>query len=136
MIILVFSSNSCERNRFEFPYVPINLNISLSALDAEIGPGDHKFMYENEGVNGLLIFRNYDNEYFVYDRTCTYEPDFSCKVVSDTIILHVTCPCCNSQYFLDPADEFGEAYVTRGPSKYNLVRYDCFINGGFLTVRN
>jgi Rieske Fe-S protein len=103
-------------------------------LDATIGPGEFKLMYDNVGVNGLLIRRNFDNQFFVYDRTCTYEPDFSCSVGPDTTsTMHVSCPCCKSQYFLD---ETGDAFVTRGPSKYPLVHYNANINGGFLWVYN
>lgn len=133
-LLITVSNMSCDKNRFDFPYVPISLNIDLVSLYSTIGSGQHAFMYDNIGVNGLLIFRNYSNEFFVYDRTCTYEPDFSCSVENDTTsFLHVSCPCCNSQYFLD---ETGEAFVTRGPSKYSLVKYNSFINGGFLSVSN
>lgn len=135
--LFLISNGSCDRNRFEFPYAPINLNISLTILDSEIGPGEHKFMYPTEGVNGLLIARNFSDEYFVFDRTCTYEPDYSCSVVDDSASsFHIMCPCCNSQYFIDPSDENGEAYVTRGPSRYSLIKYNSFIDRGFLTIRN
>lgn len=131
---LLLSSSSCDKNRYEFPYVPINLNVELVTLYANIGPGEYALMYDNVGVNGLLIRRNFDNQFFVYDRTCTYEPDYSCSVGQDTTsTLHVSCPCCGSQYFLD---ETGDAFVTRGPSKYNLVRYNATVNGGFLWIYN
>ncbi len=125
---------SCDKNRFEFPYIPVSLNIDLVSLYSTIGTGQHAFMYDEVGVNGLLIFRNHNDEFFVFDRTCTFEPDFSCSVDNDTTsFLHLSCPCCESQYFLD---ESGDAFVTRGPSRYSLVRYRSFINGGFLSVSN
>jgi Rieske Fe-S protein len=133
-LIMFLSSSSCDKDRFDFPYTPINLNIDLVSLYATIGAGEYAFMYDNYGVNGLLIRRNFDNQFFVYDRTCTYEPDFSCAVDSDTTSsLHISCPCCNSQYFLD---ETGDAFITRGPARYPLVRYNATINGGFLWVFN
>ncbi len=133
-LFMFFSSSSCNKDRFEFPYTPINLNIELVYLYATIGPGEYAFDYDNRGVNGLLIRRNFNDQFFVYDRTCPYEPDFSCAVESDTTSsLHVSCPCCESQYFLD---ETGDAFVTRGPSKYPLIRYNATINGGFLWVYN
>ena len=128
---------SCSKDRYQFPYIPINLNISLSNLDSQIGPGEHAFLYDNEGLNGLLIARNFNDQYFVYDRTCTYEQDYSCSVENDTTsVFHLSCPCCESQYFLDPSDDIGEAYVTRGPTKYSLKKYSSFKNGGFLTIVN
>jgi len=132
--LLLLSTGSCDKNRFEFPYVPINLSINLVILDNTIGLGQHTFDYDEVGVNGLIIFRNHSDEYFVFDRTCTYEPDYSCSVENDTTsFLHLTCPCCESQYFLD---ESGDAFVTRGPSRNSLVRYNSFVNGGFLRVTN
>ena len=131
---MFFSSSYCNRDRYEFPNVPINLNIDLVSLYANVGPGEYEFMYENVGVNGLIIRRNFSDEFFVYDRTCTYEPDYSCEVDHDTTsTLHVSCPCCGSQYFLD---ETGDAFVTIGPSKYPLVQYNASVNGGFLWVYN
>lgn len=135
LILFVFlSSSSCEKNRYDFPYVPININVELVRLYGTIGPGEYEYMFENEGVNGLIIRRNFSDQFFVYDRTCTYEPDYSCAVTDDTTsTLHVSCPCCSSQYFLD---ESGDAFVTRGPSKYPLVQYDATINSGFLWIYN
>ncbi|MCK4920679.1 MAG: hypothetical protein KAS71_06515 [Bacteroidales bacterium] len=132
--VFLFSNISCDKNRFEFPYVPISLNIDLVYLNSTIGLGHHAFLYDEVGVNGLLIFRNHSDEFFVYDRTCTYEPDHSCSVEDDTTsFLHLSCPCCESQYFLD---ETGDAFVTRGPSRYSLYKYNSFFNGGFMRVTN
>ena len=137
LCLTFFLFNSCNKERYQFPYIPINLNISLSMLDSQIGPGEHAYLYDDEGVNGLIIARNFDDQYFVYDRTCTYEQDYSCSVDNDTTsIFHLSCPCCESQYFLDPSDDLGEAYVTRGPTRYSLKKYSSFKNGGFLTVVN
>ncbi|MCF8378584.1 MAG: hypothetical protein K9H49_03340 [Bacteroidales bacterium] len=133
-VIILTSNISCDKHRFEFPYAPISLNVDLVNIYSTIGLGQHAFVYENEGVNGLIIFRNHSDELFVFDRTCTYEPDHSCSVENDTTsFLHLSCPCCESQYFLD---ESGDAFVTRGPSRYSLVRYNAFINGGFLRITN
>jgi len=134
ILFMFLSSSSCEKNRYDFPYVPINLKIELVRLYGTIGAGEYAYMYDNHGVNGLLIRRNFSDEFFVYDRTCTYEPDYSCAVTDDTTSnLHVSCPCCDSQYFLD---ESGDAFVTRGPTKYPLVRYQATINSGFLWIYN
>lgn len=134
LVLVVSSSSSCNKERYDFPYVPINLNVDLVYLYATIGAGEYKLMYDNQGVNGLVIRRNFNDEFFVYDRTCTHEPDYSCSIAGDTTsTLHVSCPCCGSQYFLD---ETGDAFVTRGPSKYPLVRYNASVNGGFLWVYN
>lgn len=132
--LLLLSTAACDKNRFEFPYVPISLNIDLVYLYSTIGLGQHAFLYDDVGLNGLIIFRNHSDELFVFDRTCTYEPDFTCSVENDTTsFLHLSCPCCESQYFLD---ESGDAFVTRGPSRNSMVRYNSYVNGGFLRIAN
>ncbi len=133
-LFIFLSSSSCDKNRYDFPYVPININIEMVTLYANVGPGEYSFMFDNAGVNGLIIRRNFSDEFYVYDRTCTYEPDYSCAVTDDTTsMLHVSCPCCESQYFLD---ESGDAFVTRGPAKYPLIQYQATENGGFLWIYN
>jgi Rieske Fe-S protein len=102
---------------------------------ANLGVGSYDFFYDDEGVNGLIIFRSYSDEYFVFDRTCTHETDFSCTVERDpeNDNIMVECPCCGSKYFLDDS---GEAMVFKGPAQYPLVRYNATIDGAFLRIYN
>lgn len=130
------STSSCEYDSYIYPDVSIYLNLNLSLWESKIGPGEYMF-YDDEGLNGLIIFRDFNNNWSVFDRTCTYEDDYSCAVEDDTTSsFHLSCPCCGSQYFIDPTDPDGIAYVTIGPSKYNLIQYSCFTNGGTLIIRN
>lgn len=77
--------------------------------------------YDN---NGIIIYRNSQNEYFAYDRTCTYHIEESIAVNLWTNPMFAVCPKCNTKYQLFwsgiPADE--------GPSVYPLKQYKASYN--------
>jgi len=133
-LLIFFSSSTCEKNKYQFPSVSIDIYVNLYSQLANLGVGMFDFYYPNAGVNGLVIYRSFNDEYFVYDRTCTYEPDYSCAVEEDPDnSLLLKCPCCGSMYLLDDS---GEAYVIEGPARYNLVRYHAQIEGTSLHIYN
>jgi len=133
-ILFSFSASTCEKDNYKFPSVSINIYANIYSQLADLGIGMYGFYYPNEGVNGLIIYRSFNDEYFVFDRTCTYEPDYSCAVEEDPDnSLLLKCPCCGSKYLLD--DE-GEAYVIEGPARYNLVSYHARIEGTSLHIFN
>ena len=129
--LLVLSSASCDRDKFRFPYVPVQLELGLISDLGNLGVYESRII-PNQGLQGLVVWRNDVDEYHVYDRACTFEEDFSCAVVEDTTFSGVyKCPCCGSRYLLfqngDPLD---------GPASWPLVEYNSYINGGFLVIRN
>ncbi len=133
ILLLTLPVSSCrKKDRFIFPYVHIDIYALLTDLDANIGPGEAKDYYDNAGLNGLIIYRSLYDGYFVFDRSCTYEPDFTCAVESTSFSGVVECPCCGSQYLIDVDD----AYVLNGPARYPLVQYKAIIDGGFLHIYN
>lgn len=134
-LLLILYCASCDVDNFRFPNVSINLSPGLYTELANLGVGTYGFFYDDEGVNGLIIWRSYSDEYFVFDRTCTYETDYSCAVEEDedNSNIIVECPCCGSKYLLD---DNGDALVLEGPAKYPLVRYNANIDGSFLRIYN
>ncbi len=124
---------SCSKERFRFPYVHIDIYAGIYSDLAGLGVGSYGFYYPDAGLNGLIIYRDYNDEYQVFDRSCTYEPDFSCAVGRDTSnVFLLQCPCCGSQYFIDE----NEAYVFKGPARYSLVRYNARVEGANLHITN
>ena len=74
---------SCKKDqRFDFPYVPINLYLGLLSDLGNLGQ-DQSVFWPGYGVNGLIIYRTFEDTYFVFDRTCTFEKDHSCAVEED-----------------------------------------------------
>ena len=128
LLILTFSN--CKKEVFEFPYVPVRLDLGIYSDLAMLGNGSVMFK-PGYGVKGLIIFRDYTNNYFVFDRACTYEKDFSCQVDTTSVQGLLKCKCCESRYLIgessDPLD---------GPASYPLVRYNAVLVGDFLRISN
>ena len=80
IIFLIFFISCGERNNY-IPDVFVNHeidlnspeNISLSALGGSL-------TIENQGYNGLIIYRFSNYEYHAYDKSCTYEPLTACEL--------------------------------------------------------
>ncbi len=133
LVLLFVILPSCKKDKFVFPYVHIDIYAGLYSDLANLGVGSFGFYFQNAGLNGLLIYRNYDDQYFVFDRSCTYEPNYDCAVGKDTAnVFLVKCPCCGSEYFIDQ----DVAYVFKGPAKYPLVQYNTQIEGSNLHITN
>jgi len=128
MIILTFPG--CKKEVFEFPHVPFRLDLGLYSDLATLGNGNVIFK-TGYGVKGLVIYMDYENKYYVFDRACTYEKDFSCRVDTTSIAGVLECECCHSKYLLGESSD-----PLSGPASYPLVRYTAVIVGDFLRVSN
>ncbi len=132
---LVFLTlNSCKKDqRFDFPYVPINLYLGLISDLGGLGQ-DQSVFWPGYGVNGLIIYRTFEDTYFVFDRTCTFESDHSCAVEKDINFSSIMeCPCCGSRYLIQI---YSEVDVIEGPASYPLVRYRAVVEGDLLHIYN
>ncbi len=133
-VLLVLSSLSCKKDNFKFPYAPINANIGIDSDLGDLPLGSAKIFPPERfgGVGGLIIYRDYDDHFFVYDAGCTRDYFDDCRVeISSSFQELLECPCCQSSYLLS-----SEASVFKGPAIYPLVRYQAFIDGGFLRAVN
>ena len=119
----------CKKDTFYFPSVSFRLELGLDSALGLLGPGG-VFFKPGYGVQGLIIYKDYNDSYYVYDRACTYEKDFSCRVDTSSWEGVLKCPCCNSDYFLENSAE------PNGPASYPLVRYSAFIDGRLLKIAN
>ena len=129
--ILLFSSSSCDRKKFRFPYVPVNLSLGLDSDLAGLGVDQTKIL-PGYGLKGIIIYRSDVDEFHAFDMACTFEEDFSCTVAEDTSFNGIMkCPCCSSRFLLmqggDPFD---------GPASWPLVEYTTYVNGRFLVIKN
>lgn len=129
-MLYILLASSCKKDDFNFPYVSIHLDLGIYSDLGQLGPGGYIFK-DGYGVKGLIIYMDYENNYYVFDRACTYEKDFSCKVTSSSSSLAVSCPCCNSQFLLGESTD-----PIKGPASHPLVRYNAFVDGSFLRIVN
>lgn len=132
-LILMVNSSSCERDDFRFPYVPVNIYAGIYTDLAGLGAGGFGFYYPNAGLNGLIIYRTFENQYLVFDRTCTHETELNCATEQDPEnSFLIICPCCESQYLTDDTG----CMIIRGPARHPLVQYKAIIEGSNLHIFN
>jgi len=123
---------SCETNRGPLiPYVTVNRYLLLYSDLAGMGIGTTRLI-DNEGVNGIVLYREADLIFYAYDRTCTLWPEHNAAVVEDTTFFGVfECPECHSKYLLMNGGE-----PNSGPARYPLVEYKTSIQGDVLRIYN
>lgn len=132
IFILIFSFFSCNKDNYEFPYVYVNSY--LYPNNAEFNglhfPGGSAYI--EGGVNGILIFHDYFDNYIAYDRACTNDPLNQCEQVyiNEEDVNMLACHCCESQYFIF------DGAVTQGPANYALHRYRTTFDGITLRIFN
>jgi hypothetical protein len=123
---------SCESNRGPLiPYVTVNRYLLLYSDLAGMGIGT-TMTIDNEGVNGIVLYREADLLFHAYDRTCTLWPEHDAAVVEDSTFFGVfECPECHSTYLLMNGGE-----PNSGPARYPLVEYKTSIQGDVLRIYN
>jgi Rieske Fe-S protein len=138
IVILIFLilpgmlTTSCETNRGQIiPYVKVDVYFFLYADLAGVGIGSSKVIREH-GVNGIVLYRASDLEFYAYDRTCTLWPEHTEAVIEDSTFFGVfECPECTSTYLL-----MNGAEPNSGPAVYPLAEYHTSIRGDVLHVFN
>lgn len=132
LMAALIAVHSCETNRGEIiPYVRVDLYLLLYADLADVGIGTTKII-ENEGVNGIVLYRESDLVFHAYDRTCTLWPDHNEAVIEDPGFFGVfECPECGSSYLLMNGGE-----PNAGPAQYPLVQYRTSLRGDVLHISN
>ena len=131
IIFLILFLSCGERNNY-IPDVFVNCeidlnspeNISLSTLGGSL-------IIENQGYNGLIIYRFSNYEYHAYDKSCTYEPLTACAEIDSINSSLAICSCCNSVFLLDQSGS-----VANGPAILPLKRYSTFLDGNMLFISN
>lgn len=134
VVFFLSSASGCREESFKFPYVSINANLGIISDLGDLAAGGVKVFPASRfgGVGGLVIHKDFEDQYFVYDRACTHDYTDGCYVESDTgFVEMMVCPCCSSSFLLS-----SEGDVFRGPAKFPLVRYQSFIDGNVLRVVN
>lgn len=118
LITVSFTFSSCNRNNQVVPYVAIDTYLNLN-LPAYINlNGISGWAYVTGGNEGLIVYRQTQNVFMVYDRYCTYNVDGSCGAASvDSTNITISCECDGSQY------QLFDGAVLQGPATTNLHQY-------------
>jgi nitrite reductase/ring-hydroxylating ferredoxin subunit len=133
-ILVFFSSATCKKDKFAFPYVTINANIGIYSDLGDLAQGNVKIFPKERfgGVGGLIIYRDFDDKYTAFDAACTYDYFNNCILkISNSFQELMECPCCNSSFLLS-----SEGNVFKSPATYPLQQYSAFTDGSILRVVN
>lgn len=113
----IFQS-SCNKNNQNIPYVAIDsyLNLNLPAYINLNGVGG--WTYVSGGNDGLIVYRQTQNNFMIFDRYCTYNVNGSCGAATvDSNNISITCECDGSKY------QLFDGAVIQGPATVNLHQY-------------
>lgn len=142
-ITLVLLAVACKKskniNNDPINDVPVNLtiNMALNNYSHLLNVGTHVF--EEGGVRGVVIVHHTDDNYYAFDRNCSYQPSNTCsKIEVDSSVLIFRCgeskngsfqKCCDSKFLMD-----GEVF--NGPATFGLKRYQVIRSGNLLNIKN
>ena len=131
IIFLIFLISCGERNNY-IPDVFINHEIDLNSPEnISLGTLGGSLVIENQGYNGLIIYRFSNYDYHAYDKSCSYEPLTACAEIDSINSSLAICSCCNSVFLLDQ-----DGSVANGPAILPLKRYSTFLEGNMLFISN
>jgi hypothetical protein len=108
-----------------FPDIVINLS-----LPAYADLNSKGWVYENGGVQGIIVYKKNATTYLAYERNCSYHPinNVGAVVFVDASNLFMIDHSCNSSF------DFEEGMPTGGPAWRALRRYKSYLDGTELTI--
>lgn len=142
--LLTFQALSCNKNdpglQHPVPHVTVNRQINMdNALFTKLNtPGGYVYL-EGEGYKGIIVTRDFADNFNAVDRACPYHPDEACaKATVEKSGISILCgsytgndftACCDSRYGLDGS-------LQQGPSQHPLRAYYVSRSGSVLTITN
>lgn len=143
MILLSLSLMwACKKNNVNsdpIVDVPVNItiNMALPSYDHLLNPAS--FVYEEGGVKGVVIVHHTDDQYYAFDRSCSYQTSNACsRIEVDSSVLVFRCgesktggfvKCCDSRFMMD-------GQVLNGPATFGLKHYQVIKTGNLLNIKN
>ena len=138
---LVFYT-SCQKNNINndpIADVPVNITINMALPSYSHLLNEGTFVYENGGVKGIVVVHYQNDEYYAFDRACSFQPSNSCaKIEVDSSFMVFRCgstqttgfeKCCDSKFFMN-------GQVLNGPATFGLKQYQVVKNGTELSIKN
>jgi hypothetical protein len=145
-ILPLFIIASCTKDKNDvIPDVYVDFNISLNDPEFFILSAPLTSVYVSSSTNniglsaagydsnGIIIFRNGDDEFLAFDRTCPHDFKVNNKSVRVNILddIYAVCPECGTKYGLP---SFGTP--ASGIGRYPLKNYKTAFNGLIVHVWN
>lgn len=117
----------CDENQTNFPYISVNVILSLDTQLGNMVVGDFREI-DGHGLGGLIIYRKDFNQFQAFDKACTHEVSRTCILKDDPNFSGIlVCPCCGSEFWMIASDLSGG--VKEGPANTPLKQYRCTFDG-------
>ncbi|MEN9739086.1 MAG: hypothetical protein RLZZ318_1120 [Bacteroidota bacterium] len=142
ILVLFLALSACKKNQQTIdpiPDVPVNITINMALPKYSHLLNANTFVFEDGGVKGVAIVHYKDEEYYAFERCCTYESSKSCAQIEvDSSIMIFRCgqttasgfqKCCDSKFLFDGS-------VFNGPATYGLKMYSLTKQGSLITITN
>lgn len=132
-LITLLGSSACDNELGDVP-LPFrdfqDIVINLDLPENRALNNDKGFIYRDDaGVRGLIIYHESGDNYYVYERNCSYEPNGACATVEvHSSGLYMVDNCCGSIF------SFPNAFPTREPARSALRIYESSLQGRALTI--
>lgn len=131
-ISAILMLGSCAKELDNFPEVDLFLEIYPNTPKYFNLSSPGGWVYEEGGVNGLLIYRKNETEFIVYDRACSYKPEDACEQieVENSGGFSLKDECCGSAFLITNGS------IINGPAESPLRVYQNSYNGSSLRIWN
>ena len=129
LFLIIISSCGDSNDYIRNVYVDVEIDLSLPEFSPLNTVGNSIFI---EGGNkGIIIYRFSNYEYNIYDRNCSYEPNFECSYIDSINSTIAMCGCCSSAFLLDQ-----NGVAANSPAVLPLKQYNYSLNNTLLHIFN
>lgn len=132
-LTILLTLSGCENDLGDVP-LPFrdfqDFDVNLDLPEYRALNNDRGYIYKDDvGVRGIIIYHESGNNYYVYERNCSYEPNGACATVEvHSSGLYMVDNCCGSIF------SFPNAFPTREPARSALRIYESNLQGRILTI--
>lgn len=142
LLIVVLTISACKNNNVNpepIDNVPVSITINMALPSYSHLLDQGTFVFEPGGVKGIVIVHYTDDNYYAFDRSCSFQPKSSCAIIEvDSAVNLFRCgqstssgfqKCCDSRFWMN-----GEVFA--GPAAYGLKHYQVTRSGNLLNIKN
>ena len=119
---------SCDTSQDNIPYIYVDIYIDLNKPEFFELNAIGNYVYITGGYQGIIVYRSSLDEFFAYERTCSY--DIDCRVDVDEKTGYMIDTCCGSEFSLSM-----DGVVAKGPATLPLRKYKAIYYPNNKTLR-
>lgn len=121
---------SCN-NEDRIPYVQVNIQLYLNTAEFQDLKIPGNWVYITGGVRGIIVFCANTDEYYAFERNCTYQPyNDSARIFVDDTNIFAVCEHCGSKFNLY------DGYPVSGEAGLPLTQYATSLENDILYIYN